>query len=87
MKMKMMLPALTKAKNSYWLSIKCWLFQPPGLATLAAYCEGDDEHMEIRNTGDEFRLVTIHVYITNACMFLNRMTITGTNKNNKASVK
>ena len=43
MKIKMILPALTEAKSPYWRPIKYSLFPPLGLATLAAYCESDDE--------------------------------------------
>ena len=39
----MILPALTEAKSSYWRPIKYSLFPPLGLATLAAYCDQDDE--------------------------------------------
>jgi radical SAM superfamily enzyme YgiQ (UPF0313 family) len=72
MKIKMILPALTEAKSPYWRPIKYSLFPPLGLATLAAYCNGDDEielqdeHVEELNTGDSPDLVLIQVYITNA---------------------
>jgi hypothetical protein len=58
MKIKMVLPALTEAKSPYWRPIKYSLFPPPGLATLAAYCDpGDeidlqDEHVEQLNVDD-----------------------------------
>lgn len=72
MKIKMILPALTEAKSPYWRPIKYSLFPPLGLATLAAYCNGDDEidlqdeHVEELNINDEPDLVVIQVYITNA---------------------
>jgi radical SAM superfamily enzyme YgiQ (UPF0313 family) len=72
MKIKMILPALTEAKSPYWRPIKYSLFPPLGLATLAAYCSGDDEvaiqdeHVEEIFLGDEPDLVVIQVYITNA---------------------
>ena len=52
MKVKMILPALTEAVSPFWRPIKYSLFPPLGLATLAAYCEGDDvtlqdEHVEV----------------------------------------
>src|SRR5882757_9401401 len=72
MKIKMILPALTEAKSPYWRPIKYSLFPPLGLATLAAYCNEDDEidlqdeHVEELNTDDGPQLVVIQVYITNA---------------------
>lgn len=72
MKIKMILPALTEAKNPYWRPIKYSLFPPLGLATLAAYCNADDEidlqdeHVEELNINDAPHLVIIQVYITNA---------------------
>jgi radical SAM superfamily enzyme YgiQ (UPF0313 family) len=72
MKIKMILPALTEAKNPYWRPIKYSLFPPLGLATLAAYCSPDDEidlqdeHVEELRTDDSPDLVVIQVYITNA---------------------
>lgn len=72
MKIKMILPALTEAKSVYWRPIKYSLFPPLGLATLAAYCNEDDEvtlqdeHVEEIDTSDEPDLVVIQVYITNA---------------------
>jgi radical SAM superfamily enzyme YgiQ (UPF0313 family) len=72
MKIKMILPALTEAKSPYWRPIKYSLFPPLGLATLAAYCNPDDEiqlqdeHVEALDTSDEPDLVVIQVYITNA---------------------
>lgn len=72
MKIKMILPALTEAKNPYWRPIKYSLFPPLGLATLAAYCSPydeidlQDEHVEQLNTDDHPDLVIIQVYITNA---------------------
>jgi radical SAM superfamily enzyme YgiQ (UPF0313 family) len=72
MKIKMILPALTEAKNPYWRPIKYSLFPPLGLATLSAYCSPDDEidlqdeHVEELNIHDVPELVIIQVYITNA---------------------
>lgn len=72
MKIKMILPALTEAKSPFWRPIKYSLFPPLGLATLAAYCnENDeiflqDEHVEDLTINDEPDLVVIQVYITNA---------------------
>jgi len=72
MKIKMILPALMEAKSPYWRPIKYSLFPPLGLATLAAYCESDDqvvlqdEHVESIDTTDAPDLVVIQVYITNA---------------------
>jgi radical SAM superfamily enzyme YgiQ (UPF0313 family) len=72
MTIKMILPALTEAKNPYWRPIKYSLFPPLGLATLAAYCAPDDivdlqdEHVEELNIDDSPELVVIQVYITNA---------------------
>ncbi|MEO6329666.1 MAG: radical SAM protein [Ginsengibacter sp.] len=72
MKIKMILPALTEAKSPYWRPIKYSLFPPLGLATLAGYCDVNDEiilqdeHVEELNIHDEPDLVVIQVYITNA---------------------
>jgi radical SAM superfamily enzyme YgiQ (UPF0313 family) len=72
MKIKMILPALTEAKSPYWRPIKYSLFPPLGLATLAAYCNPDDditlvdEHVETLDLNDRPDLVIIQVYITNA---------------------
>ena len=72
MKIKMILPALTEAKSPYWRPIKYSLFPPLGLATLAAYCDTNDEvslqdeHVEELNINDEPDIVVIQVYITNA---------------------
>jgi radical SAM superfamily enzyme YgiQ (UPF0313 family) len=72
MKIKMILPALTEAKSPFWRPIKYSLFPPLGLATLAAYCNEEDEivltdeHVEEIHTTDEPDLVVIQVYITNA---------------------
>ncbi|HEY0610084.1 MAG TPA: radical SAM protein [Chitinophaga sp.] len=72
MKVKMILPALTEAKSPYWRPIKYSLFPPLGLATLAAYCDPDDditlvdEHVETLELNDRPDLVIIQVYITNA---------------------
>lgn len=72
MKIKMILPALTEAKSPYWRPVKYSLFPPLGLATLAAYCNDEDEiilqdeHVEVLDTCDQPDLVIIQVYITNA---------------------
>jgi radical SAM superfamily enzyme YgiQ (UPF0313 family) len=72
MRVKMILPALTEAKDPYWRPIKYSLFPPLGLATLAAYCSPNDEidlqdeHVEKLNIEDHPDLVVIQVYITNA---------------------
>jgi radical SAM superfamily enzyme YgiQ (UPF0313 family) len=72
MKIKMILPALTEAKSPFWRPIKYSLFPPLGLATLAAFCDTDDEvdlqdeHVEELCLDDQPRLVVIQVYITNA---------------------
>ncbi len=72
MKIKMILPALIEAKSPFWRPIKYSLFPPLGLATLAGYCNPDDEidlqdeHVEEINRADEPDLVIIQVYITNA---------------------
>lgn len=72
MHVKLILPALTEAKNPYWRPIKYSLFPPLGLATLAAYLpegwevELQDEHVEELHTDDAPDLVIIQVYITNA---------------------
>ena len=72
MKVKMILPALTEAKSTYWRSIKYSLFPPLGLATLAAYLDPadevviQDEHVERLTLDDEPDLVVIQVYITSA---------------------
>jgi len=72
MKIKMILPALTEAKSPFWRPIKYSLFPPLGLATLAAYCDENDdinlqdEHAEELYIDDEPELVVIQVYITNA---------------------
>src|SRR6266511_2874729 len=72
MKIKMILPALTEAKSTYWRPIKYSLFPPLCLATLAAYCNADDEitlqdeHVEEIDTSDKPDILVIQVYITNA---------------------
>lgn len=72
MKIKLALPALTEATSPYWRPIKYSLFPPLGLATLAAYCDPDDEltledeHVEVVRLDDAPDLVVIQVYITNA---------------------
>lgn len=72
MKIKMILPALTEAESPYWRPIKYSLFPPLGLATLAAYCGGNDDveivdqHVEKLKIDDSPDLVVIQVYITNA---------------------
>jgi radical SAM superfamily enzyme YgiQ (UPF0313 family) len=72
MRVKMILPALTEAKSTYWRPIKYSLFPPLGLATLAGYLNEDDavviqdEHVETLDLDDEPNLVVIEVYITSA---------------------
>jgi radical SAM superfamily enzyme YgiQ (UPF0313 family) len=72
MTIKFILPALTEAKSPNWRPIKYSLFPPLGLATLAAYCDGNDkitlqdEHVEELDIHDEPDIVVIQVYITNA---------------------
>src|SRR5215203_4529033 len=72
MNIKLILPALTEAKSPYWRPVKYSLFPPLGLATLAAYCDPEDdidlqdEHVEELKTDDTPDLVIIQVYITNA---------------------
>ena len=72
MRVKMILPALTEAKNPYWRPIKYSLFPPLGLALLAAYLDPDDvvdlqdEHVETLALEDQPDLVVIEVYITSA---------------------
>ncbi|GGD65976.1 radical SAM protein [Erythrobacter arachoides] len=72
MHIKMILPALTEAKSPFWRPIKYSLFPPLGLATLAAFCDPQDEvelvdeHVQPLRTDDAPDLVVIQVYITNA---------------------
>lgn len=72
MRVKLILPALTEAHNSFWRPIKYSLFPPLGLATLAAYLPPDaqieicDEHVETLDLDDRPDLVVIQVYITSA---------------------
>lgn len=72
MRVKMILPALTEAHSPFFRPIKYSLFPPLGLATLAAYLDGDDEvtiqdeHVEQLDLHDEPDLVVIQVYITSA---------------------
>ena len=72
MKVKMILPALTEAGRPFFRPIKYSLFPPIGLATLAAYFDGDDEisivdeHVEKPDFNDRPDLVVIQVYITSA---------------------
>ncbi|HRE81206.1 MAG TPA: radical SAM protein [Opitutaceae bacterium] len=72
MKVKLILPALTEAKSTYFRPIKYSLFPPLGLATLAAFLSPDDEidlqdeHVESLQTEDSPDLVVIQVYITSA---------------------
>ena len=72
LRVKFILPALTEATSPFWRSIKYSLFPPLGLATLAAYLDGDDEativdeHVERLTTDDAPDLVVIQAYITNA---------------------
>ena len=83
MNIKMILPALTEAKSPFWRPIKYSLFPPLGLATLAAYCNEDDnislqdEHVEELDIDDEPELVVIQVYITNAFRLIKLQIITG----------
>jgi hypothetical protein len=47
MKVKMILPTLTEARNPFYRSIKYSLFPPLGLATLASHLDaGDDVVLE-----------------------------------------
>jgi radical SAM superfamily enzyme YgiQ (UPF0313 family) len=68
----MILPALTEATSPFWRPVKYSLFPPLGLATLAAYCDPDDEvviqdeHVEALDLNDTPDLVVIQVYITSA---------------------
>lgn len=75
MRVLMILPALTEAKNPFFRPIKYSLFPPLGLATLAAYLDPADEvrlvdeHVEPEVDPDEAGrpdLVVIQTYITNA---------------------
>lgn len=72
MKVKLILPSLTEADDSYWRPVKYSLFPPLGLATLAGFLSDDDEidlqdqHVEKLNLDDSPDLVLIQVYITNA---------------------
>lgn len=72
MRVKMILPALTEAKNPFFRPIKYSLFPPLGLATLAGYLDPDDEvdiqdeHVEELDLGDTPDIVVIQVYITSA---------------------
>jgi radical SAM superfamily enzyme YgiQ (UPF0313 family) len=72
MKVKLILPALTEARSPFFRPIKYSLFPPLGLATLAAYLDGDDEvtltdeHVEKIDLDDRPDLVAISVYITSA---------------------
>lgn len=71
-RVKMILPALTEAKSPFFRPIKYSLFPPLGLATLAAYCDPDDqidiqdEHVESLDLDDDPELVVIQTYITAA---------------------
>lgn len=72
MKVKMVLPALTEATSPLFRPIKYSLFPPLGLATLAAYCDPDDEvelcdeHVQRLRLDDRPDLVVIQAYITSA---------------------
>lgn len=71
MKVKLILPALTKTNSPYWRSIKYALFPPLGLATLAGYLNDDDvtiqsEHVESLDLNETPDLVGIQVYIPSA---------------------
>ena len=69
---KLILPALTEAKDAYRQSIKYNLFPPLGLATIAGYIPYEhtihiiDEHVEEIIYNDFPDIVLIQVYITNA---------------------
>lgn len=69
-RIKFILPALTEATSPFFRPIKYSLFPPLGLATLAAYvdgeCEIQDEHVERLNLQDRPDIVVIQVYITSA---------------------
>ena len=72
MRVKMILPALTEATSPFFRPIKYSLFPPIGLATLAAYLDGEDEvtitdeHVETLDLEDAPDLVVIQAYITSA---------------------
>lgn len=72
MRVKMILPALTKATSPWFRPIKYSLFPPLGLATLAGYLSPDDEitiqdeHVETLMLDDTPDVVVIQVYITSA---------------------
>jgi hypothetical protein len=72
MRVKMILPALTRATSPFFRPIKYSLFPPLGLATLAAYLRDDDEveiqdeHVEGLRLDDAPDLVVIQVYIASA---------------------
>ncbi len=72
MRVRLILPALTEATSPFFRPIKYSLFPPLGLATLAAYFDGDDrltltdEHVEKLDLDDSPDLVVIQVYITSA---------------------
>jgi radical SAM superfamily enzyme YgiQ (UPF0313 family) len=71
MKVKMILPALVEASSPLFRPIKYSLFPPLGLATLAAYLDGEevsihDEHVESLDFDDRPHLVVIEVYVTSA---------------------
>ena len=63
MKIKMILPALTEAKSPFWRPIKYSLFPPLGLATLAAYCEDDDDIVDIDKLSDRTLVVCFDIFI------------------------
>lgn len=72
MRVKMILPALAEATDPFFRPIKYSLFPPLGLATLAAYCDPEDEiaiedeHVEPVSTDDEPDVVAIECYVTSA---------------------
>ncbi|MBX2886840.1 MAG: radical SAM protein [Granulosicoccus sp.] len=72
MRIKMILPALLEAESPAWRPVKYSLFPPLGLATLASFCDPNDDvtivdqHVESLNLDDLPDLVVIQVYITNA---------------------
>lgn len=71
MRVKLILPALKEAGSAQWRPIKCALFPPLGLATLAANLDPaetvdlKDQHVEALDLNDTPDLVLIQVYIIN----------------------
>jgi radical SAM superfamily enzyme YgiQ (UPF0313 family) len=72
LRVTLILPALTEATRLDWRPIRCALFPPLGLATLATYLDPDDEavivdeHVEPLPIDDTPDVAVIQVYITNA---------------------